>query len=1206
MATIEVSGLAQLTAALKTVKAGDRLVLADGDYGALTMTADYDEPVTIAAKNPLGARFDKISLTGATNLHFDGLEMTQGFSATSRSSGITVTNSSITGTLYFRDSDRIVAEGNEIDGGLHAVLINSVTNFEIRGNLIRHAQEDLMRITGNSYNGLVEANSFRDMLPEDYRSSGGDFNHADAIQMFGANGITPHDIVIRGNHIWDDITTGASTVHPQGIFLSDATAGGYRNILIEDNLISVRSTNSIYINGGQENVVVRNNTLMPTPGDGGAIIRLANKSGFDNSGVSLIGNVFKLLSDETGKSYMKDNFLYGRNADFYALFSGTGGKPEDFLAPEGTPIPPGAGAAQSGAVYQTDWDRIPDGTGGGEDISTGGLYGTGGDDILFMDRDTELAFGNTGFDLVAYSNLINSLDVAADLRNLGITSAGGETPANPFNAELIEIEGVIGSRYNDSIIGDDGDNWLIGGGGDDLFNTTQADRTGSLGSGGNDVIIGDRIRLDDLIGRYSATLPGNLTATGLLDIAGVATFPKHFAGVLALAGNKDLVLGGDPGAAGYDTVIYSGNRRDYQIQKITHTLLSGSTIDAYRIADLRPGAPDGTDLVTGVEAFRFADATLTEAMLLGGPPVEITWNGVTPSTALPGTGATVAALTAQGGDSQGGFAYTIVGPANGFAVNATTGVVTRTTALAAGSSTTLQLSTIDTDQSSQTETFVIAAGTTAANAMTAHVSHDSVLYGFDGNDTLTGQAGDDVLFGQNGNDLILGGDGNDTLAGGPGFDSVFGGAGNDVIRHTLGESGGVIDGGSGTDTLEIFGTASSNSLTPTLDSLRRIIAIDGNTLSGIERIVADTGAGTDTLSYVLPTGLALDLTVNLETGAATGFSSIRNVENVTGNAGNDRLTGNGLANLLQGGAGNDSLVGGAGNDTLSGGTGDDTLNGGTGTDLIYGGDGDDLILYAVGDGAGTIDGGAGSDTLSISSGAAADVLTVSWTGSAITDFTFDGLVNTVTGVEAITARLGTGTARDTLAYSADSAAVTANLSTKTASGFTLIDQIENLAGGNGNDRLTGDGSNTRLFGGAGNDLLYGGGGYDTLTGGPGADTMSGGDLGDYFCFDSVADMGLGAGKRDVITDFGTGDHLDFSAIDADPVKAGDQAFTFLGTRGAAFTASGQIRWDLIDTDGNGQLDATLVQINYGGSLAADYEVLLLNRTAALTPGYLIL
>jgi serralysin len=58
------------------------------------------------------------------------------------------------------------------------------------------------------------------------------------------------------------------------------------------------------------------------------------------------------------------------------------------------------------------------------------------------------------------------------------------------------------------------------------------------------------------------------------------------------------------------------------------------------------------------------------------------------------------------------------------------------------------------------------------------------------------------------------------------------------------------------------------------------------------------------------------ITVNLATGTATGFTSIFNIENVTGSRNANTLVGNNLANNLIGGAGKDILTSGLGGDTF--------------------------------------------------------------------------------------------------------------------------------------------------------------------------------------------------------------------------------------------------------------------------------------------------
>ena len=75
--------------------------------------------------------------------------------------------------------------------------------------------------------------------------------------------------------------------------------------------------------------------------------------------------------------------------------------------------------------------------------------------------------------------------------------------------------------------------------------------------------------------------------------------------------------------------------------------------------------------------------------------------------------------------------------------------------------------------------------------LVGHVGHD-VLRGGTGNDTLAGQDGNDALYGDAGNDRLFGGAGNDTLDGGEGNDFLVGGGGADAF---------VFSGAGGVDTL---------------------------------------------------------------------------------------------------------------------------------------------------------------------------------------------------------------------------------------------------------------------------------------------------------------------------------------------------------------------------------------------------------------------
>ena len=132
-----------------------------------------------------------------------------------------------------------------------------------------------------------------------------------------------------------------------------------------------------------------------------------------------------------------------------------------------------------------------------------------------------------------------------------------------------------------------------------------------------------------------------------------------------------------------------------------------------------------------------------------------------------------------------------------------------------------------------------------------------------------------------------------------------------------------------------------------------------------------------------------------------------------------------------------------------------------------------------------------------------------------------------------------GTGIDTISYHWSGAYVEVDLMRATqrngdASGDVLVN-IENVTGSARNDLIRGDNSA---------NVLNGLGGQDTLTGRGGSDR---------FVFDSAVNA-----NRDVVTDFASGDKLDFGLIDANANLVGNQAFSWLDT-GAFTGTAGQLR-----------------------------------------------
>jgi len=115
-------------------------------------------------------------------------------------------------------------------------------------------------------------------------------------------------------------------------------------------------------------------------------------------------------------------------------------------------------------------------------------------------------------------------------------------------------------------------------------------------------------------------------------------------------------------------------------------------------------------------------------------------------------------------------------------------------------------------------------------------------------------------------------------------------------------------------------------------------------------------------------------------------------------------------------------------------------------------------------------------------------------------------------------------------------------------------KIENASGGQGDDTLygnelanvlKGNAGHDKLHGRAGNDRIFGGDGNDILRGGLGGDVLTGGRGKDKFVYASLYEMGK-PGARERITDFTSGDRLDFRGMDANFAVAGRQKAKFLG------------------------------------------------------------
>jgi serralysin len=404
--------------------------------------------------------------------------------------------------------------------------------------------------------------------------------------------------------------------------------------------------------------------------------------------------------------------------------------------------------------------------------------------------------------------------------------------------------------------------------------------------------------------------------------------------------------------------------------------------------------------------------------------------------------------------------------------------------------------------------------------------------------------------------------------------------------------------------------------------------------AGAQLIVGDMGNDTITLDGVLP----LDALGEQGNDSITGDSGNNFIsgglgnDNLIGLSGADRLFGDAGEDLIYGGDGDDVVKGGDGadalhgedeDDTIHGGDGSDQLQGGSGNDVLNGGWGKDMLLGDAGDDQFFVDDffdevfeavGQGNDTVfaassfTLATGQEIETLKAEAPNSIIAlNFTGNEFANTIVGnnganflrgaggVDTLQGRLGNDiyaldNGADTIIDTGGVDTITSTISRSLAS-YGTIERLA-LAGkaainGVGNDLaniLTGNAAGNALNGGLGDDTLNGGASNDVLIGGLGKDVMTGGLDNDVFQFAGNGHSLVGA-NADVIKDFD-----DFGNDQIDVSGLFGPAMTY--RHSGAFTAAGQVRInDIAGAD-------VIVEVNSGGSLAADFAVRLTSTALA--------
>ena len=797
--------------------------------------------------------------------------------------------------------------------------------------------------------------------------------------------------------------------------------------------------------------------------------------------------------------------------------------------------------------------------------------GSGNDVLVGNDADNVLN-GGGGSDTVVYALADGA--VVIDLVAQTATGGGG-------NDTLMSIESAVGSKYNDSLIGDGTDNTLDGGDGDDeiagaggIDTLSYASVSGGVtvdlringlqntGGGGNDVttdfenLTGSRHN-DNLTGTDGDNVinggAGDDVMAGLLG-NDTASYAGSVAGVnvsLAVGTAQNTVGAGTDTLSGFENLTGSsfndtlaGDSGDNRLDggagadRASYAAAAGAVTVDLSIAGAQVTG-DGTDTLVSIE--NLTGSALGDT-LTGNAGANDIAGLAGNDTINAGDGNDVVEGGAGDDTMDGGIGTDTVSYAN-----AAAGVTVNLAAVGAQNTIGAGLDTL-TGFENLTGSANVDSLTGDANANTISGGGGvDTINGGDGNDALNGDAGNDIINGGNNDDTVNGGAGNDTMTGGAGTDTVSYAGSTTAVTASL--ASGTATGGGGSDTFSGFENLTGGNAADTL-------AGDGgnNVING--------GAGLDRVTYLAAAAaVSVNLAATQATGATIGTDTFVSIENVTGSNSGDAITGSAAANDLQGAGGDDTINGGGGNDTIGGGDGIDTLNGEAGTDTLNGGNGDD-----------TMSGGTGLDTLN---------------GGAGNDTGHGGDANDTLNGDAGTDTLNGDAGNDTINGGADD---------------------DTLNGGAGNDTLNGGDGNDILNGNAGNDRIIGGQGVDTVRGGDGIDVVTLGDGDDFFIAEwGAKDTTLRTGTMavDIITDFDAAgnDVIDLSEL--------GMAMTFRGT--SANKNAGDITYKMYTSvngaenalgfDIDGQPGAsgisgpvTVVYGNLDGG-KADFAIILLNTAS---------
>jgi Ca2+-binding RTX toxin-like protein len=742
------------------------------------------------------------------------------------------------------------------------------------------------------------------------------------------------------------------------------------------------------------------------------------------------------------------------------------------------------GDAQDDIIVFSSFQNLRGGTGMDRLVGTAGantLEGGSNEDLLIGSGGKDILDGGEAFDTAEFTGATKGVTVTLGAKGALTTVTAQAGAGSAAGSTIKNIEGLVGSAFNDKLTGNALDNSIIGGEGDDLI----------LGDLGQDNLFGGN---------------GIDTLSYVNSKAGVTVSINGANGTVGQGGDAHT-----DGIYGFENII--GSKFDDILSSIAAAqvnIIKGATGN-----DIIEGGAAGDTLFgeTGSDTLSYATDNAGVVVVLKG------------SAAADVSGSTNAGNHAAGDvatgfeNLRGGTGKDTLTGDNG--ANVIDGGSSNNDILdgAGGSDTVSYFSAAE-------EVFVKLGDNGAQTTGNGVTGESDTIQNFE---NIAGSAFGDTLQGNNLGNTLFGDGGNDTLRGGLGADKLDGGAGTDTADYSMLTANQAITVTLGTNGVaaNVSSPAGSHAAGDTLINIEIVSGGAGkdkiignnlhNELNGGEgddylegrggNDVLDGGNGNDTASYVwldLATGV---LNINLAAGTNSYGDTFNSIENIIGSKSKDILRGNAGVNVLSGDGGDDTIDGGGGADILDGGSNKtsnlegfaqvvgDTLDYTNYSDLdlviTLGDNGAKTVVTASGINASVANGEeiANFETVFASNGN--DKLTGNSGDNALHGGHGDDLIEGGAGDDFLFGDNGI----NTVSYASAKAGVTVDLNNSQfqntgGAGIDRILSFHNLIGSSKNDILSGNSLSNEISGGDGNDVIEGRQDGDILDGGLGIDTVS--------------------------------------------------------------------------------------------------------------------